>query len=125
MTNEHARRKGIPVYSGFVRYFPDAILAVAELSRIGNDQHPAGIQAAGDPAQLPHRVPPKDDLPSRVNVPSSSHDVFFIKPRPLVAPTRRVGRVARSGRRATDGRDQRSRLYAAFTLLFTDTVFGI
>lgn len=36
------RRKGIPVYSGFVAYFPDAILAVAELSRIGNDQHNPG-----------------------------------------------------------------------------------
>lgn len=32
-------RKGIPVYSGFIKYFPDAILAVAELSRIANDQH--------------------------------------------------------------------------------------
>ena len=37
-----ARRKGIPVYSGFVRYFPDAILAVAELSRIDNDQNNPG-----------------------------------------------------------------------------------
>lgn len=35
-------RKGIPVYSGFIKYFPDAICAVAELSRIGNDQHNPG-----------------------------------------------------------------------------------
>ena len=48
MTNEHARRKGIPVYSGFVRYFPDAILAVAELSRIGNDQHNPGTPLRWD-----------------------------------------------------------------------------
>lgn len=32
-------RKAIPIYSGFMAYFPDAIAAVAELSRIGNDQH--------------------------------------------------------------------------------------
>ncbi len=35
-------RKNIPVATGFLEYFPDAILAVAELSRIGNDQHNPG-----------------------------------------------------------------------------------
>lgn len=35
-------RKDVPIYSGFVKYFPDAIAAVAELSRIGNDQHSPG-----------------------------------------------------------------------------------
>jgi len=35
-------RKALPVFSGFVKYFPDAMLAVAELSRIGNDQHNPG-----------------------------------------------------------------------------------
>jgi hypothetical protein len=35
-------RKDIPVYSGFIKYFPLAIAAVAELSRIGNDQHNPG-----------------------------------------------------------------------------------
>lgn len=35
-------RKDIPIYSGFIKYFPDAIAAVAELSRIGNDQHNPG-----------------------------------------------------------------------------------
>lgn len=38
----HAKRKGLPVGTGFVDYFPDAMLAVAELSRIGNDQHNPG-----------------------------------------------------------------------------------
>lgn len=37
-----AARKAIPVYSGFIAYFPDAICAVAELSRKGNDQHNPG-----------------------------------------------------------------------------------
>ena len=35
-------RKAVPIYSGFVQYFPDAMAAVAELSRIGNDQHNPG-----------------------------------------------------------------------------------
>lgn len=35
-------RKALPLYSGVVRYFPDALIAVAELSRIGNDQHNPG-----------------------------------------------------------------------------------
>jgi len=37
-----AARKGIPIATGFIDYFPDAIAAVAELSRIGNDQHNPG-----------------------------------------------------------------------------------
>jgi hypothetical protein len=32
-------RKSIPVATGCLDYFPDALCAVAELSRIGNDQH--------------------------------------------------------------------------------------
>lgn len=35
-------RKSVPVHSGFVKYFPDAMAAVAVLSRIGNDQHNPG-----------------------------------------------------------------------------------
>lgn len=35
-------RKDIPIYSGFVAYFPRAIAAVAQLSKIGNDQHNPG-----------------------------------------------------------------------------------
>lgn len=35
-------RKAIPVYSGFVKYFPDAIAAVAQLSFIANEQHNPG-----------------------------------------------------------------------------------
>ena len=37
-----AARKAIPVWSGFIKYFPRAIVAVAELSRVGNDQHNPG-----------------------------------------------------------------------------------
>lgn len=35
-------RKDIPIYSGFIKYFPLAMAAVAELSRKGNDQHNPG-----------------------------------------------------------------------------------
>jgi hypothetical protein len=35
-------RKRIPVYSGAVKYFPDAIAAVAALSQKGNEQHNPG-----------------------------------------------------------------------------------
>lgn len=35
-------RKDHPLFSGVMRYFPDALLEVAELSRIGNEQHNPG-----------------------------------------------------------------------------------
>jgi len=35
-------RKAIPIYSGFVKYFPRGIVAVAELSLKGSDQHHPG-----------------------------------------------------------------------------------
>jgi len=35
-------RKNTPVYNGFIKYFPLAILEVARLSKIGNDQHNPG-----------------------------------------------------------------------------------
>ena len=36
------KRKAIPVFSGCIAYFPLALAAVAELSRVGNDQHNPG-----------------------------------------------------------------------------------
>lgn len=35
-------RKSAPIYSGVLKYFPDAIVAVAQLSKKGNDQHNPG-----------------------------------------------------------------------------------
>jgi hypothetical protein len=35
-------RKAMPLASGFLDYFPDAMLVVAEVSRIGNEQHHPG-----------------------------------------------------------------------------------
>lgn len=37
-----AERKAMPVATGFIDYFPDAVAAVAQLSQIGNDQHNPG-----------------------------------------------------------------------------------
>lgn len=42
MTDDHAKRKGQPLARGLLDYFPNALLAVAECSRIANDQHNPG-----------------------------------------------------------------------------------
>ena len=42
LPTERQARKNVPIYSGCLRYFPDALAAVAELSRIGNEQHNPG-----------------------------------------------------------------------------------
>ena len=36
------KRKGMPLFSGCLMYFPDALLAVADHSRKGNDKHNPG-----------------------------------------------------------------------------------
>lgn len=42
LPTEAAARKGIPVATGCLDYFPLALCAVAEVSRIGNEQHNPG-----------------------------------------------------------------------------------
>ena len=42
LPTDPAARKSIPIYSGFFKYFPNAIAAVAQLSQIGNNQHNPG-----------------------------------------------------------------------------------
>ena len=42
LPSEAPERKKLPVATGVLDYFPDALLAVAEVSRIGNDQHNPG-----------------------------------------------------------------------------------
>lgn len=42
LPTDATQRKGIPLFTGLIRYFPDALIAIAELSRIGNDQHNPG-----------------------------------------------------------------------------------
>jgi hypothetical protein len=40
--NYHSRRKAQPICTGVLDYFPDALLAIAECSRAGNEQHSPG-----------------------------------------------------------------------------------
>jgi hypothetical protein len=42
MKIEKINRKDYPVYSGVLSYFPDALLEVARVSKVGNDQHNKG-----------------------------------------------------------------------------------
>lgn len=35
-------RKNVPIATGVIDYFPNALIAVAECSKIGNDQHNPG-----------------------------------------------------------------------------------
>lgn len=42
MTEDARGRKAIPLCTGVLDYFPDALCDVAELSRVGNDQHNPG-----------------------------------------------------------------------------------
>lgn len=42
MKTEAERRKDQPVFDGCIAYFPDALNLVAEVSRVGNEQHNPG-----------------------------------------------------------------------------------
>ncbi len=42
LVDEAQARKNIPIYSGVLAYFPDALLEVAKVSKAGNDQHNPG-----------------------------------------------------------------------------------
>ena len=47
----HQERKDTPVYSGVLMYFPNAIRAIAQCSKIGNDQHNPGTDLHWDRAK--------------------------------------------------------------------------
>lgn len=42
LPTDAAERKAVPIFSGVIRYFPDALAAVAACSRQGNEQHNPG-----------------------------------------------------------------------------------
>jgi len=42
LPTDPAQRKKMPIFSGVLRYFPDALAAVAEASLVGNKQHVEG-----------------------------------------------------------------------------------
>ena len=39
MEKDKQKRKQLPVYSGVLKYFPDALAEVSKVSRAGNEQH--------------------------------------------------------------------------------------
>jgi hypothetical protein len=51
LPTEAKQRKAIPVYSGVIKYFPDALVAIAQLSQRGNDQHNPGTALHWDRAK--------------------------------------------------------------------------
>lgn len=48
LPRDNKARKGIPMYTGGLLYFPDALAGVAKQSVIGNDQHQNGEQLTHD-----------------------------------------------------------------------------
>ena len=42
LTTDKQERKDTPIYSGVLKYFPDALAEVAKTSKAGNDQHNPG-----------------------------------------------------------------------------------
>lgn len=42
ITSDSQERKNTPIFTGVIRYFPDALAAVARVSKIGNDKHNPG-----------------------------------------------------------------------------------
>ena len=42
LPSDAADRKATPIYSGVMKYFPDALAEVARVSKAGNDQHNPG-----------------------------------------------------------------------------------
>jgi Domain of unknown function (DUF5664) len=42
ITEDSKERKDTPIFSGVLQYFPDALAAVARLSKYGNDKHNPG-----------------------------------------------------------------------------------
>ena len=46
--DKHEIRKRTPIYSGVLKYFPDAIAEIAQCSLIGNEQHNPGTELHWD-----------------------------------------------------------------------------
>lgn len=53
LPTDATERKRIPIATGFLDYFPDAVIAVAELSRISNEQHNPGSPVHWDRSKSP------------------------------------------------------------------------
>lgn len=43
LSTDSKERKGLPIYSGVLKYFPDALAYIAKISKFGNDKHNPGM----------------------------------------------------------------------------------
>ncbi len=41
-SSDAQKRKGLPIYTGVLKYFPRALLAISQVSRTGGEQHAPG-----------------------------------------------------------------------------------
>lgn len=48
LPNDPKERKNFPIASGVLDYFPDALVAISEISKAGNDQHNPGTSLRWD-----------------------------------------------------------------------------
>ena len=51
LPTDSKERKNIQIYSGVLKYFPDALMAVAQCSQAGNEQHNPGTPLHWDRAK--------------------------------------------------------------------------
>ena len=51
MITEAEQRKSMPIFSGVLRYFPDALLEISKVSLAGNRQHHDGTELHWDRAK--------------------------------------------------------------------------
>lgn len=51
MSKDPKARKNTPIFSGVLKYFPDALAAVAHCSWVGNEQHNPGTELHWDRAK--------------------------------------------------------------------------
>ncbi len=76
LPDDASERKKYPLYRGLLRYFPDALAAVARCSWEGNEQHHPGTELHWDKnkstdepdALLRHMLEAEDSLPERAKV---------------------------------------------------------
>lgn len=54
--DKHELRKRTPIYSGVLKYFPDAIAEIAQCSLIGNEQHNPGEPMHWDRSKSPDEL---------------------------------------------------------------------
>lgn len=89
MSQDPAIRKKMPVASGVYAYFPDALLLVSWISRVGNEQH--------NPGQPLHWAKEKSQDEEDA---CARHQLDALKGAPVDAPLAELGELAHLAQRA-------------------------